>query len=344
MSVFQLYGKVCNYDDTLTVSGAGPFYFDYLSPYLAVTDEGTAGSSVLKLYDTSAIGTPVLKSTTSLPASSTARHPRLHRHPTAGMICLIPYNQSKKLAVWNVNDMSSPSLLGEVAVSFAPNSVAAIDTLACVGFNESFLQTKSAERVDLTDLSAPVVTANWAVSKFVIEVRTFGNNFFLAGQNNSAGAVHLSALRASDFTQLSTATDGGAFAGINAGALKINAAGTRAFSLNIGNSGICSWDISNPSSISLIQRAGVLGAAAGTGCIAYREATNRAYVGRGSGGALQIDIINTSPDTAMTFAGSISTSGETVSDILIIEDGCAGLAWGQGTGAAIHLRGTPPLS
>lgn len=334
----------CSYNETLAVSGAGPFYFDYMQPYLYVTDNGLpTGDGVLKIYKKIA-GVLVLQSTTNLPSGSGPVHPRGFNLTGYGRVCLIPYNVSKKLAIWDVNDPTAPALLGSVAVSYEPMSVDALGTDACVGLHENFLQTKSAEKVDISDPTAPTVTASWAVSKMVQEVQAGGTHFFLSGQNNSAGAVHMSALVASSFALASTATGGGAFAGINAGAMKLRSDLQRAFSLNIGNSTICSWNISNPAAISLVQAAAIFASATGTGCIAIKEDTSRAYCGRGSGGGLQIDIVDISNPAAMTKTGSISTSGETVSDIGILDDGCEGLVWGQGTGAAIHILGTPPLS
>lgn len=334
----------CSYDETLAVSGAGSFFLDCVPPYLYVTDEGTSSDSVLKIYDVSVPATPVLKSTTSLPTGSGAVHPRYHSLVGYGDVLLIPYRVSKVLAIWDVNDPSNPSLLGSVSVSFKPNSVAAIGASACVGFNENFLQTKSAEQVDISNPASPSVVANWAASKLVLRVRASTDHYFLGGQNSSGGATHITAIRNSDFVVRSTGTDGVNIAGIGTGDIALNAALTRAIGLNVGNATLDSWDISNPAAISLLQAANILGAAASSGCVSWNENNNRAYVGRGGGASLQIDILNVSNLSSMTNAGSISTSAEAVTDIALIEDGCAGLAWAQGTGAAIHLVGTPPTS
>lgn len=337
------FGAGCSYETTLTVSGNGSFFFDYFNSYLYVTDQGASNNSVFKIYDMSNPDGPVLRSTTSLPNGSGAVHPRGHILAGHGRICLIPYRTSKVLAIWDVNNPVSPSLLGSVSVSHSPNSVAAIGDVACVGFNENFLQAVSAEKIDISDPTSPTVVDDWSASKLVIEVRPGSAHFWLAGQNSSGGVGHLTSLNASTFAA-NTATDGLGSAGTGTGALKLNDAFTRAYSINCSNAAITSWDISTPTAPSLIQAAMILGGTPTSACIAVNEDTDRAYVGRGGGTNLEIDIIDISNPASMTLAGDINTSGETVTDISILTDSCAGLAWAQGTGAAIHLDGTPPLS
>lgn len=339
----KYFGNLCTFDETLAVSGAGTFYFDYMDPFLYVTDQGTSNNSVFKIYDMSDPAGPVLKSTTSLPNGSGAVHPRAHQLSGYGRVCLIPYRTSKVLAIWDVNDTTSPTLLGSLSVPFAPNTAAAIGTKACVGYNENFLQTRSADRIDISNPASPSIDANWSSSRLVLEIRTSSDHFFLCGQNNSGGAAHLTAIRASDFAVRDTATDG-VVSGTGAGALKLNAAATLAFSINCSGAIIDSWDIADPTNITLTQGANILGGTPSTACIAVAESLSRAYVGRGGGSNLEIDIINISNPASMTLAGDIDTSSETVTDIQIMDDGCAGLAWAQGTGAAIHLLGTPPTS
>ena len=332
---FQIYcDKDCTYNETLAVSGAGSFFFHYLDPYLYVTDEGTSSNSVLKIYDMSDPRGPVLASTTSLPNGSGAVHPRCK-----GNLLFIPYRNSKKLGIWDVSDRTNPTMLSETAVAFAPNGVAIIGSLAAVCFNENFLQTKIAEAWDVSNPSSPSLAHSYNGSKLGYTIRASHGNFFITGQNSSGGPQYLSALDGSSFSLLDTTATAVAPSGTGAGRmLEINAAGTLAFSAGSnGDGSIYTWDLSNLSNLTYVASTPAIGQ---TTCGAYKEDVDRLYIG----GTAGISILDTSNPSAITLAGSISTSGESVTDAACIDDGCAGFVWGQGTGAAIHLRGTPPIS
>lgn len=338
------FGSGCSYDSTLSVSGNGSFFFDSFLGYLYVTDQGASSNSIFKIYDMSNPNGPVLRSTTSLPNGSGAVHPKGFVLSGYGLVCLIPYRVSKKVAIWDVNDPTTPSLLGSVDVDFKPNSVAALGTYACVGYNENFLQTKSASLIDISDPTSPTITADWSASKLVERVRASDSYFFLAGEDNSGGANRLTIRHPTTFASVGTVSGGSSFAGTGAGQLALNAAYTYAFTAHSGGDGLQSWDISNPASPSYVSNCAV--SFDSGACIAIKNDTNRAYYGRGGGGGGggPVEIIDISDPSSMSITGTISTSSETVTDICIIDDGCAGLAWAQGTGAAIHLVGTPPLS
>lgn len=328
-------GASCSFDEILAVSGNGVFTFAYAYPYLYVTDEGAASDSILKIYDIANAASPTLLSTTALPLGSGAREPRI-----VGNTLYIPYRVSRFLALWNVTNRSAPVLLGSVAVTYDPYCVAVIGTIAAVGFGADFTKTHYTEKIDCSNPAAPVVVDTAGGSSLATAIQATATHFVVAGQATSGGQTYIAMIVASTFNQSDSSVDGLGTAGIGVD-MVISSDGTRAYSTNSGNVIINSWDTSDPTNILLLDQAGY-GGNTSSQILCLIDDTDRLYVGSmGAGGFIRI--MNVSDPSNMFHVGDISTSAETVSD-MVNTDGCPGFVWGQGTGAAIHLTGTAPTS
>lgn len=343
-----LCGPFCEYDEILDVSGAGLFFFDYDSGFLYVTDEGAVFASILKVYDMANKAAPVLVATVGPVAAHTHWvHPVVYNHPSAGKILLLCCRDdaAHKLQIYDVNDPTNPTFMGEVDTVGTPSGVAAIGTTACVGINNPFFSGgKTAREVDISDPTAPVMTGS-TISITGIQrgfsVRATDTRYFVSGEYSSGGTGYLMAIDASDFSLDDLTQSANIGAGVNYGTgMVLNAAGTVAMTGGgNGDLSLTVWDISTPTNITIIDTNNEMWGQ--IFCLCWREETNRLY----SGSAVStVKIADTSDLSNITIVGAIATGGTSVTDIAIIDDGCAGLAWGQGNGAAIHLLGEPPLS
>lgn len=337
-------GRLCSFSDSLAVSGNGVFTFDYAYPYLYVTDEGASGNSILKIYDVT--GTPTLLSTTSLPNASGAREPLI-----VGDLLYVPYRTSRHLAIWNVADRTAPVLSGSVSLPNSspggPFAVAVIGSVACVAYAGSFTMATTAEKVDVSNPASPSVIANWGPSPPTISTATdvisAGGNFVITGTFTGGSSVPY--LAVVDPTTFAT-EDWLSFSVSGAVGGKLASDGSYAYSYAGNTTHLFTFDISNPLVISQahdLNLSGTTGAGAQPSPLCLVDDTDRLYLGRYNGSGLLIAILNISTRSTPSLAGTISTNSETVTDLAVI-DGCAGFAWGQGTGATIHLLETAPTS
>lgn len=332
------FGKSCSFDTSFVTSSSGTLTFNAAGNYLYAVDDT---ADFLKIWDISVPTSPVLKSTTALAASSDAQNPLYHN----GYL-LIPYNTPKKLAIWNVSDPTSPSLTATLTgLAGKPVRVAASGTTACTIYADSFAQTYMAEKIDISTPAAPAIVDNWAKSPMGLAtgIGVTSTSFVIAGQNNSAGNTYIATVGISSFNTEDTATDGGINAGINQD-VAVSSDGLLAFTTNANNVWVTSWSIADTTNIIMLDQQTLTGTAFGINYLAYRSRNGFLYVGRGAGGGLEILIVDASNPAAMSIAGTISTTGETVIDIEIIDDECATLVYAQGTGSAIYLKGQPPTS
>lgn len=353
-----LFGaRSCNYNEALSVSGNGAFTFDYAYPFLYVTDEGASGDSVLKIYDVTDASGPVLKSTTSLTAGSGARNPRIF-----GTHLYIPYAKSSSLAIFDVADSSNPSLLSETYLSDLDDgtkgafAVGVIGTTACVGCGPGFLGTKTLVKLDVSNPASPSQTGslrpyNAAIQSSCLDILISNGNFIVAGVvTGGSSSPYVAVVAPSAFTTTGIVTFG--TSGGSASLIALNQTdGNYVYLMNGTNGTLHSIDISTPASPTEASSLTVSSPSWGTGSgtihpMCSVPSVNRLYFGKAGGsGGLQIFIcdISTPSTPSQTSPGFISTSGETTTCLRDI-DGCAGFAWGQGTGAAIHLLGTAPTS
>lgn len=344
----------CSYNELLVVSGAGSFYIDYKKPYLYAIDQGFSSyNSKLHIYDLSDPFGPAHKSTTNLPNGSGARHPRCY-----GDKLYIPYEYGLKLAIWDVTNRSAPALLGECPLSyptFGPNAgpaaVAVIGNIACCPLGNGFFMPQTSKDVAFIDVSNPAAPA--VVSTFQhgpvlhanIYVEAFGEWFFVGGQRSSGGPGYISSFNKNTFALGSTILSQTTGAGEVVSKTAMLLDGSRLYTPLNPSCQIWTIDTSNPAA--MVTKGEVAMTQTGGGnynSIVCCEDINRLYIGRGNGGGLLIPIMDITNRDVPVPSGSISTSGETVTDIARITDGCPGFAWCQGTGAAIHLIGQPPLS
>lgn len=346
---FLLVGG-CSFNETLTVSGNGSFTFCYQDPYLYVTDEGASSNSILLIYDMSNTASPVLKSTTSLPNGSGAREPRVFN----GKL-FIPYRTSRHLAIWNIDDPSAPTLTGSVSLpDFSPggpNGVAVIGTKALVGCS-SFTATTTLQRIDISDPSAPVVDASLRPYNIAIQSTmafggaiVVGSNFVVTGVvTGGSSTPYVATVNPTTFAATDIITYG--VSGGSASEI-VSDGGSYVYTYNGNEAKINTVNVSDPANIVLESNVtpssgGGSGAAHRLVCI---PEIDRLYFGKAGGTGLQIYIFDISTRSTPVEVGTISTSGETVTCMGELNgSSCAGFAWAQGTGASIHLIGTPPTS
>lgn len=353
---FPVYGSpACHYNELLAVSGSGSFYIDYKAPYLYAIDQGFSSyNSKLLIYDMRNPFGPVHMSTTNLPAGCGARHPRCY-----GNKLYIPYEYGLKLAIWDVSDRTAPVLLGDVTLSyptFGPNAgpaaVAVLGNIACCPLGNGFFMpngtSKDVAFVDVSNPASPSVVSEFqhgAVLHANIYVQGFGDWFFVGGQHGSGGNGYILTLHKDTFTLgdmvLSTLTGAGEVVS-KTDMLKD---GSRLYTPLNPSSQVWTIDTSDPQNLVSLSEVAMTQTGGGNyNSIVCCEDIDRLYVGRGNGGGLLIPIMDISDRDNPAPSGSISTSGETVTDVTRIDDGCVGFAWCQGTGAAIHIIGQPPLS
>lgn len=335
----------CSYNETLAVSGAGVFTFDYAFPYLYVVDEGTSGDGIMKIYDVRNAAGPILLSTTALPTDSGPRKPLI-----VGTKLYIPYRGDiRSLAIWDVTDRAAPSLLGSVDLTATitpsrPFGVAVIGDVACVVCSAGFVL--SAVKVDVSNPASPtIVDTVSCVPPFTgpaADVLAVNGEFIISGLvTGGSSTPYISSVDPTTFDVVDSLSFGTA----SSQAGDIVSDGTYVYTCPTGTAELYTFNISDPANITQVDH--LVLSSTGVGgfpnpmCIV--ESTNRVYMGRSNGAGLLIVIINISDRANPSEAGTISTSGDTVSDVELI-DGCAGFAWGQGTGASIHLLGTAPLS
>lgn len=336
----------CTYNEILSVSGAGLFTFCYGEGFLYVTDQGTSQDGVMKIYDMADPFTPTLVSTTALDTDSNPTNPYwTAEHPD---LLFVPYQRSSspKVDVWDVSDRANPVRLSQISCTGLASACAAIGNVLCISIGGTFLQPNVAETWDISDPSAPSALNLWVQGlplRTATMVRASDTNFFFTGQHNSGGPFYL-AVRDIDLNAVDYITHPAAFNSAND--LILNEDFTVCFIHGLGGSNLNSYDISDPSDLSLIQNYNSTMSFASSEVLCYSPLTKILYVGRGGGGGVSgpIGIFDVSDPSDMSRTGTINTAGETVSAVCLITDGCAGLAWGQGTGAAIHLIGTPPTS
>lgn len=332
-----LFGASCNYSASLVcVSGGQYTYTADTIGYLYAVDFTNDSLEIYNIADPANIS---LVSATALAGGSGGRNP-YYKAP----YLYIPYRTSKKIAIWDVSNRTSPSLASSTAVSFSPSGAALIGTTLCVSYNENFLQTKGAESWDVSNPASPSATGDsWGTSRLCNTIQASNSHFFLAGQNSSGGVAFIASLTDS-LAQADVATDGGVSAGTGPEGI-IDSDFLYAYTTNPGNAWITSWDISDPTNITQLDQETITGVGAGPNVIALSNPLSRLYIGRISGiGTLQIRIMDVSNPAALSNTGSISTSGEAVVDIEVLDNACSALSYAQGTGAAIHLIGEPPLS
>lgn len=332
-------GRSCSFDETLAVSGDGIFTFAYAFPYLYVCDENAVGVGKILIYDVSSAASPVLLSTTNVPSLSGPRFPVI-----VGNTLYVPYHASGVLALWNVTDRTAPVLLGSCSVGGNPSCVAVLGTIAAVGFGDNFVHAADAEKIDVSNPASPTVVDSVLINDptptLVTAIHATTTHFIMSGQFSSGGVMYVAGVNASTFNVSDVATDGLVAAGIF-NDMVISSDYQYAFCSNNGNTVVDSWSIADPTNISMLDQEPYTSGAGGV-CLLLVDDTDRLYVGRTVGGS-GIRIMNVADPANMSDVGSIATGGETVSD-MVNTDGCPGFVWGQGTGAAIHLIGTAPLS
>lgn len=337
-------GIDCSYDESLTATGSGGFYVDFSTPYLYVVEDNLTlgGNSSLQIYDFSdPFNTPVLVGSAATGINTRPRNPKFYNLPGFGPVLLVPYATSLKLAIWDVSDVTSPTLLGETsAYATSPHSVNVIGAYACVGFGS--LAGLTASKVDISDPTNPTEVANYTATSGMIgkSVQVTTDHFFVFGQRGSGGKACCAALKLSDFSQASRADSSISGVGTNAGiGSALNQAGTIAYEIGgNGDTGLRVWDISNPVSVSFVSTNSIGIGGTGGQCMALREPVNRLYVGSPS------NIVIVDVSSTPSAVGAISTSTLICNDMCLTNDGCIGLVWAQGDGGVIHLTGSPPLS
>lgn len=339
-------GRNCSFEEILAVSGTGTFTFDYAYPYLYVCDETPLGVGKLLIYDVANAASPTLLSTTDLPNLSGARKPRIY-----GDLLYIPYRTGDALAIWDVSDRENPTLEGSVALPNGapggPWGVAVIGNIACVVYN-GFLQATSVEKIDVSDPSNPTVVdsllPNDPFVSSMTDVVPAGSNFVVAGiVTGGSSSGFLATVDPSTFNKLDSVNFAGSGGSI-ATDIAVTSDAAYAYTYDGNNTNFDTTDISDPSNIlwvdSLTSTGG--GASGNQHSLCLVDNTDRVYLGKAGGSAPAIYIIDISTRESPANVGTIDTSGDTISCLRKI-DGCAGFAWGQGTGAAIHLVGTAPL-
>lgn len=347
----KYFGNFCAFEETLVVSGAGPFTFCFGDPYLYVTDAGTSGDGVLLIYDFSNPAGPVLKSSTSTPSGSGPRKPYFD---AATGLLYIPYRESNTVAIWNVDNASSPSLVGSVATTNSPWGVAVIGNVAAVVqcFNAGGgFPSMTAEKINVSNPASPTIVDsvngfNPALNSSGTDVIVSSGNFILHGQvTGGSSTPYVSAVDPSSFNLLDSLALGAA-GGSPTFVVNDETDGDYVYTYNGNEDNLYTVSISDPSNI---VQASVVSSIAGSGSGAQHPIVSiadidRLYVGRAGGGGLGIYILDISARSTPVEIGFLSSSGETVTSMRALDNSCAGFAWGQGTGAAIHLLGTPPLS
>lgn len=343
-----LWANACDYEETLTVSGAGPFTFCYTSPYLYVTDSGTSGNGVLKIYDMTDPSGPVLKSTTSLASASAPQNPRY----LSGML-FIPYRGTgsqveRRVTIWDVDDPTSPTQIGQTANMDGPTGRCwDVEVIGTDLFCANFASTNYLQKFDISDPTNPV--ADGAVAnpggRTAVSVRSFGNRLFFSGIHaGSSGQAYIVSTD-TDLNVLDTLLNGVADTG--GSEVVIHSDGVHLYTPEVNGNVLWTVDITDPANLASLSRVTMTQTGlttAQTGSIVCSESISRLYIGRPSGSSMCIPIMDITNKDTPVVSGSISTSGEAVTDIELIPDGCAGFAYGQGTGAAVHLIGIPPTS
>lgn len=343
-------GANCNFTGTLVVTGsaAGPFTFDFHAPYFYVVDAGTSGAGVLKIYDMSDPENPILKSTTSLAAQSAPQNPRY----LAGML-FIPYRGTgtqteRRVTIWDVDDPENPVQIGQTDNMDGPTGRPwDVEVVGTDLFCANLASTSYLQKFDISDPTSPVADGSVANpgGRTAVSVRAFGNRLFFGGiSSGSSGQAYI----VSTDTSLSVLDT--LFNGVNdtgSSEVVIHSDGIHLYTSEVNGNILWTVDISDPANLATFSRVVMTQtglSTAQTGSICLVESVKRVFVGRPNGASLCIPIMDITNKDTPVVSGSISTSGETVTDICNLTQGCPSMAWGQGTGAAIHLRGTVPLS
>lgn len=342
----MLTGGVCSYDETLAVSGAGAFTFDYVSPFLYVVDEGSSQDGILKIYDVSSPSAPSLLSTTALPTDSGPRNPRY----ISGKL-FIPYrdtnNVNRQVTIWNVDNPASPFKVGETinmaGATAKPFDIDVIGNILAVAVSTG---TYYIEKHDISDPANPAFVAGRTNTGGLncTGVRHFGNVFYVIGQGGSGAPAFLVSVNPDTwgFFDSISATNGAG----SGGDLVIHSDGVHLYAPLNNSNRLWAVDITDPANLATFSEVAMTQTGtqtSATGSIVLIEATQRLYIGRPNGGGLLIPIMDITNKDTPAVSGSISTNGETVTDLAVLT-GCSGFAWGQGTGATIHLLGTAPTS
>lgn len=344
----------CTYNSTLAVSGNGAFTFTYDNGYLYVVDEGSAGATILKIYDMANPFGPVLVGTgATMAAQSWGKHPRV-----SGNYCYIPcvgngVAANCRLSIWDVSNKAAPVEVGSVQIAYlnipgsynGPEMVAVIGSDAFCSLGPAAASAITLVKVDVSNPSSPSISAAAdAGFQYAYPIHEFGSTIWIGGSTGSGGDACVRPFN----TSLSPLAARQNFGSIFCSLQKFRFS-TDGFMYGVVAGGKSLWTINANNPASPVNHGGVDMTQTGTTtsslqAIEVCTELNRVYVGRGNGGGLCIPIMDITTRSAPVVSGSINTSGETVSDICRITDGCAGFAWGQGTGAAVHLLGAPPLS
>ena len=357
--MFPLIGGVnCSYDSELSYSSTGSVWVCYDGPFLYATDEGPSdgsGAGALLIYDMSNPFGPTLISTTATPVASLPAKPFARN----GYV-YIPYQghsgtaNSRKFAVWNATNPSSPTLagahtytdgeIGNFASGSRPYSVAVIGNIACVGMRGGFLKGTDLVKHNVTDPTTPDVVTTLLpfspASVIVTKVAVAGSNFVFGGQRSSAGQGYIATLDPATFTMLDSGLDG--LAGGISDTIGVSEDGLYGYLTNPSNITVSSWDISDPSNLTMLDSVDYQNGA-GEQVLLVSQDINRLYVG-GRGG-VNIKIIDITDPSNISVVGGIDTGGERVADMARITDGCSGFAWVEGTtGVVINLLGNAPTS
>lgn len=352
---FLKYNRLnCAYNPTLVGGWNGALFGAYADGYLYVTDQGPAYNSFIRIYDMGNPLAPVQVSQTPTELGAGAQFPIFRNNRL--YMC---YWNSKKLACWNVANKLAPVLLG--AVEFKQPAVAGgflgpshfsfhpTQDIGIIAWGYGASGDKTHGRIDWTNPAAPVLTHSYrydAAGNYgsYTAASPRGDVFYaITNRGNSGTAGLLLTHRTDNFTKLAEMPGGILYEIVSY--MAVTKDGNWGYCQINGSNQLWVVNLSNPNALSF-SRVSMTQTGTQTGTyhkIALLEDINRLYATRSNGGGLCIPIMDITNRGAPVPSGYINTGGETSSDVLEIPDGCNGLAYMQGTGAAVKLIGTPPL-